>query len=108
MRRAAVSRGTPRARFAAARERLGGTLLPRRPAVAAAEIREHLRDAVVHELRGEPARVVAASLGITDRGARDIQQGVSLPRPEHLVLLARLYPAIFAAWLRATEDGHDE
>ena len=76
-------------------------------AARAFRIREELRTAIVHELRLEPVRVIASDLGITERGARDIQTGSNLPRPEHLVVLAREYPNIHRAWLRCVEDRED-
>lgn len=75
---------------------------------AAVRIREELRDAVVEGIRREPAKVIAFQLRITDEGARRMQTGQSLPRPEHIAMLAQLYPNIHTTLLRCMnpiEDG---
>ena len=75
----------------------------------AVRIRETLREAVVAATAREPAKVLAFRLRITDEGARKIQTGQCLPRPEHLNMLAREYPNIHAAWMRCMHpQGGDE
>lgn len=74
---------------------------------AVALIEQDLAAAIPRALRREPAKVLAFRLKISEQGARQIQTGQVLPRPEHLALLAREFPHIYATWLRCVHPEGD-